>query len=63
MYIFISFQRITFELGDFTNGALSGGVDRFSLTCSCQKLKKTVVKSVQPFDGNIKFFLKNMHQY
>ena len=56
MYIFISFQQITFTLGNFTNGALSSRGDRFSLTCQCQKLRKTVETSIQPFDGNITFF-------
>ena len=58
LLLFISFQQITFKLGNFTNGALSSGNDRFSLTCPCQKLRKTVERSVQPFDGNIKFFKK-----
>ena len=39
-YISVSFQQITFYLGNFIWGTLFSGVDGFSPTCPCQKLKK-----------------------
>ena len=40
--IFASLRRITFVFGHFTNirALFSGVVDGFSLTCSCQNLRK-----------------------
>ena len=41
-YIFAHLRCMTFKLGNFTkfSGTLSSGINGFSLTCSCQKLKK-----------------------
>lgn len=40
----LSFQQITFKLG---KGALSSRVDGFSILCPCQKLNKTMERSIQ----------------
>ena len=50
--IFVSFQQITSERANFINlfkGALSSGVDRFFLTCPCQKLEKTMGGSMREY--------------
>ena len=50
--IFVSFQQITSKLANFINlfkGALSSGVDRFFLTCPCQKLEKTMGGSMRDY--------------
>ena len=45
IFFFARFQRITFKLSKITSYLLSSGVDGFSVTSTCQKLKKTVVLS------------------
>ena len=45
--IFTGLRRITFKFGNFTNiKALFPDVDRFSVTCACQKLKKIAERSI-----------------
>ena len=49
--IFVSFQQITFKLGNFNKlkGAHSSVSDGFSLTSPCQKLRKTVERCIYPY--------------
>ena len=62
-YIFAHLRRSNLKLGNFTNGALSSGVDGFSVTDTCPKLTKpwkSLFKMLNPKAAfkSIKFTIK-----